>query len=121
MTKNLKNFAMASTALDALATQLSFEAKADPRLARTKRRTERLVSALAMALKKYEVVHGRRVPAKIEERKAGAKKVAKKKKKVAKKAKAKKAKVAKPSNVVELKPKAAVAAARAKHAVKRSK
>lgn len=119
MTKNLKNFAMASTALDALATQLSFEAKADPRLARTKRRTERLVSALAMALKKYEVVHGRRVPAKIEERKAGAKKVAKKK--VAKKAKAKKAKVAKPSNVVELKPKAAVAAARAKSDVKRSK
>lgn len=119
MTKNLKNFAMASTALDALATQLSFEAKADPRLARTKRRTERLVSALAMALKKYEVVHGRRVPAKIEERKAGAKKVAKKK--PAKKAKAKKAKVAKPSNVVELKPKAAVAAARAKSDVKRSK
>lgn len=117
MTKNLKNFATASTALNALASQLSVEAKADPRLARTKKRTERLVSGLAMALKKYEIVHGRRVPAKIEERKAGAKKKPVKKAK----AKAKKAKVAKPSNVVELKPKAAVAAARTKSAVKRSK
>lgn len=120
MTKNLKNFATASTALNALASQLASEAKADPRLARTKKRTERLVSALAMALKKYEVVHGRRVPAKIADRKAGAKKTVVKKKPV-KKAKAKKAKTAAPKPTAEVVQLHKSAAARAKSAVKRSK
>lgn len=115
MTKNIKNFTAARIYLLRLSDQMNAEAKADPRLSRTKTRCNRLIAALDMALKKYEVVHGRKVPAKIAERKAGA---------VPKKAVVKKAKkrVTKPKavdNVVELKP--AVAAARAKSHVKRSK
>jgi len=112
MTKNLKNFAAASTALHRLADQLNAEAKADPRLARTKKRANRLIAALEMAQKKYEVVHGRKVPAKIAERKAGAVKKAAPKKAAKKRA-------AKVSNVVELKP--AVAAARKREQVRRSR
>jgi hypothetical protein len=110
VTKNVKTFAVARTHLVRLADQLNAEAKADPRLARTKKRCARMVAALDMALKKYEQVHGRKVPNKIAERKAGAaKKVAKKR--------VKKAKV---SNVVELKP-ATAAAARKRALVKRSR
>ena len=115
MTKNTKAFATATTALNALQAQMNTEAKADPRFSRAKKRAERLVSGLSMMLKKYEIVHGRKVPTKIAERKAGAKKTVKK---VAKKTAKKKA--AKPieSNVVQLK---TAAASRSKQAVKRSK
>jgi hypothetical protein len=118
MTKNLKNFALASTALEKLAGQLATEAKTDPRLARTKKRADRLVANLKMAMGKYETVHGRKVPAKIAERTAGAAP-----KKVAKKAAKKRVAKRKPtgdheSNVVQLK--SAVAAHR-RDAVKRSK
>lgn len=115
MTKNLKNFAAASTALTRLADQLNTEAKADPRLARTKKRANRLIAGLAMALKKYEIVHDRKVPSKIAERKAGAAP-----KKVIKKA-AKKRAPKKPKHTAEVIQLKTAAAARSKVAVKRSK
>lgn len=108
MTKNTKNFADARAALVKLASQVSTEAKADPRLARAKKRTEKLVSALDMALKKYELVYSRKVPAKVKQRKAKAgvaKKIAKRKERET-------------AEVIQLKP--ATAAARKKAAVKRS-
>lgn len=114
MTKNTKTFATASTALNALAAQLTAEAKTDPRLARTKKRADRLVAGLAMALKKYEIVHSRKVPAKIAQRTGATKKPVKKAKakKVAKKA-------AKPTaEIIQLK---TAAAASRRQDVKRSK
>ena len=102
-----KLFADARTVLVKLAAFVTAEAKLDPRLARTKKRTDKLVSALDMALKKYETVLGRKVTRKIKKRKAqagAAKKAAKKPRPTA--------------EVIELKP--ATAAARKRAAVKRS-
>jgi hypothetical protein len=106
VTKNLKNFEAARKAVTALAEQLNTEAKADPRLARTRKRCNRLIALVDMAQKKYEVVHGRKVPAKVQERKAGVKKATPKKR------------VKKTAEVIELK--TASAAARKRVAVKRS-
>jgi hypothetical protein len=111
VTKNSKTFTAARVLLVRLADQLNAEAKADPRLAKTRTRCNKLVAALDMALKKYEVVHGRKVPAKIKERKAGVPK------KVAKKRVAKK-RIVIGDNVVDIK---TAAAARKKVHVKRSK
>jgi hypothetical protein len=78
-----------------------------------------MMELLAVAQTKYEIIHNRRVPAKVNERKAGdAAKPAKKT--AAKKTPAKKAKKA--DNVVALHPakKVAAATARARGSVKRS-
>lgn len=112
MTKNLKNYETARAALVKLQAQLAAEAKSDPRFARGKHRCDRLIAALDMAQTKYEIVHGRKVPAKVKQRKAAKAGVAKK---IAKR------KARETAEVIELPvAKAATAAARKRAAVKRS-
>jgi hypothetical protein len=118
MTKNLKNFEAARKCIVALKAQVDAEFKADPRFKRGAARGANLLRILDIMQERYEVVHGRKVPAKVQAKKAGAKKTTAKKaaaKKPAKKA-AKKA-----SNVVELHPKKEAAAQASKRGdVKRS-
>jgi hypothetical protein len=73
MTKNLKNYEAARASLDKLEAQLKAESKLDPRLKRGHGRVVRLLALLKVAEGKYEVIHGRKVPAKV------AKKIAKSK------------------------------------------
>jgi hypothetical protein len=116
MTKNLKNFEAAQKALTALHSQVHAEFKADPRFKRANLRAENMLRILAIMLERYELVHSRKVPAKVQAKKAGAKKAK------AKKATPKKAAKKAATNVVELHPKKAAAATASKRGhVKRSK
>lgn len=72
MSKNLKNYAAVRTALDKLSVQLKDEAKLDPRFKRGAGRISRLISLLKVAEGKYEIVHSRRVPAKVAKKAAKA-------------------------------------------------
>lgn len=73
MTKNLKNYAVVRTALDKLEAQLKAESKLDPRLKRGHNRVVRMIALLKIAEGKYEVIHGRKVPAKVAKKVAKAK------------------------------------------------
>ena len=115
MTKNLKNIDGARKCLTSLRDQIAAERKVDPRFTKTLARAENLLRILATLQERYELIHSRKVPAKVQAKKAGA--APKKAKKAAKKTTAKKA-----SNVVELHPKKAAAATAARRGmVKRSK
>lgn len=92
MSANVKNYEAARTVLVKLEGQIKSEAKLDPRLSRGAKRIGRLLNNLKIAQAKYELVHSRKVPAKLAARKA----------KVAKTGGAKKSTAKKPSNVVKL-------------------
>lgn len=120
MTVNLKNFDAARKCIVALKAQIDAEFKLDPRLKRGAARGANLLRVLNIMQERYEVVMNRKVPAKVQAKKAGVKKTAAKKA-TAKKAAPKKA-AKKASNVVELHPKKAAAAQATKRGnVKRSK
>jgi pantoate kinase len=107
MTANIKNFNAARTAITSLGQQIAAEFKADPRFKRADARAKNLLRILGIMQERYELVHSRKVPAKVQAKKAGAKKAAPKKA----------AKKAAKSNVVQMK----AAAASRKSSVKRSK
>jgi hypothetical protein len=70
---NIKTYEAARTALTKLEAQVKSEAKSDPRLTRGAKRIGRLLAMLKIAQGKYELVHSRKVPAKLAARKAKAK------------------------------------------------
>jgi len=95
MTTNVKNYNVVRTALSKLEAQVKAESKIDPRLVRGAKRISRMLAMLKIAQGKYELVHSRKVPAKLVARKAKAKAGGSKKR------------AAKKSNVVKLETKKA--------------
>lgn len=110
MAKNTKLYTAAAATLGSLEKQLAAEAKLDPRFKKAHGRTKRLVALTFLALAKYELLHSRKVPAKVQAKTGGKKAAAKKAPKRA----------AKKSNVVQLHASKKAAAARKAVAVKRS-
>ena len=95
---NVKSYEAARAALLKLAGIVAAEAKLDTRLLRGAKRIARMLALLKVAQGKYELVHSRKVPTKVADRKAKAKAGAK----AGKAGAAKKTKAAAPSNVVRL-------------------